>query len=95
MLVNPEIFAAQTQRYISLNFLKILVFCRNDGLLMENYGLGTHSDKMCADKYFNWKYVPQIPHNLFGPSAQIDQLFGIFLKKAFIRCLLFMISKIN
>ena len=24
----------------------------------------------------------EIPHNLFGPSAQIGQLFGIFLKKA-------------
>ena len=57
MLVNSELFAAQTQIYIPLHFLKILVFCRNDGLLMDNYGLGTHSDKMCADKYFNWKYL--------------------------------------
>ena len=23
----------------------------------------------------------EIPHNLFGPSAQIGQLFGIFLKE--------------
>ena len=30
--------------------------------------------------------TPQIPHNLFGPSAQIGQLFGIFLKKALITC---------
>ena len=26
--------------------------------------------------------VPQIPHNSFGPFAQISQLFGIFLKKS-------------
>ena len=25
--------------------------------------------------------IPRIPHNLFSPSAQIGQLFGIFLKK--------------
>ena len=25
--------------------------------------------------------IPQIPHNSFGPSAQIRQLFAIFLKK--------------
>ena len=24
--------------------------------------------------------IPKIPHNLFGPSAQIGQWFGIFLK---------------
>ena len=30
--------------------------------------------------------IPQIPHNLFGPSAQIGQLFGIFLKKVLITC---------
>ena len=29
--------------------------------------------------------IPQIPHNLFGPSAQIGELFGIFLK-ALITC---------
>ena len=23
--------------------------------------------------------IPQIPHNLFGPSAQISQLFGIYM----------------
>ena len=25
--------------------------------------------------------IPQIPYNSFGPSAQIGQFFGIFLKK--------------
>ena len=25
--------------------------------------------------------TPQISHNLFGPSAQISQLFGIFIEK--------------
>ena len=30
--------------------------------------------------------IPQVPHNLFGPSAQIGQLFGIFKKKALITC---------
>ena len=28
----------------------------------------------------------ELPHNLFGPSIQIGQLFGIFLKKAVITC---------
>ena len=26
--------------------------------------------------------IPQVSHSLFGPKAQIDQLFGIFLKKS-------------
>ena len=30
--------------------------------------------------------VPQISHNLFGPSAQIGQLFEIFLRRIFITC---------
>ena len=30
--------------------------------------------------------IPQIPYNLFSPSAQIGQLFGIFKKKALITC---------
>ena len=41
---------------------------------MENHGLGTHNEKMRADK------IPQIPHNLLCPSTQIRHLFGIFLK---------------
>ena len=73
MLVNPELIAAQTQVCIPLNFLKILVFCRNDGLLVENYGLGTHSDKIYADKYFNWKYLkyPTIYWAHLSKSAKI------------------------
>ena len=35
--------------------------------------------------------IPQIPHNLFDLSAQIGQLFGIFLKKALITCPLSMV----
>ena len=30
--------------------------------------------------------VSQIPHNFFGPSAQIGQSFGMFLKKVLITC---------
>ena len=30
--------------------------------------------------------MPQIPQNLFGPSAQIGQLFGIFLKRVLFTC---------
>ena len=30
--------------------------------------------------------ILQTPDNLFGQSAQIGQLFGIFLKKALITC---------
>ena len=46
--------------------------------------------------------IAQIPHNLFGPSTQIGQLFGIFLKKAlhmsmvhFINILFFCLNKNN
>ena len=34
--------------------------------------------------------IPQIPLNLFVPSAQIGQLFGIFKKKTLITCSLSM-----
>ena len=37
------------QIYIPLKCLKSLAFCRNNGWLMENHGLGTHNDKLCAD----------------------------------------------
>jgi hypothetical protein len=37
--------------------------------------------------------IPQIPHNLFDPSAQIGQLFVIFLKK--ITCALSMVFGIE
>ena len=30
--------------------------------------------------------IPQIPNNLLSPSAQIGQLFGIFLKESLIAC---------
>ena len=38
--------------------------------------------------------IPQIPHNLCSPSAQIGQLFEMFLKKALITCPLSMPSQI-
>ena len=39
--------------------------------------------------------VPQIPHNLLGPSAQISQLFGTSLKNAHITCPLSMVKGIH
>ena len=54
---------------------------------MENHGIGTQNEKMCN---FNWKY-PHVPHNLFCPSAQIGQLFVMFLWKILITCLLSLI----
>ena len=51
---------------------------------MENHGLGTHNDKIFDNMWFNRKYVSQIPPNFFGPSTQIGQLYGIFLKNALI-----------
>ena len=39
--------------------------------------------------------IPQIPHNFFGPSAKIGQLFGNFLKKVLITCPMSMINYIN
>ena len=47
---------------------------------MENHGLGTHNDKICA-KSSTENTSSIIPHNLFGQSAQIAQSFGTFLKK--------------
>ena len=51
---------------------------------MENHGIGTHNDKNCV--LIVQLEIPQIPYNLLGPPAQIGQLFGIFFKKALIRC---------
>ena len=49
---------------------------------MENNGLGTHNRKFWAE---NSMEIPQIPYNLLDnllrPSAQIGQLFRIFLRK--------------
>ena len=40
---------------------------------------------------YGLKVQLEIPHNLFGPSVQISQLFGIFLKKVLITCPLSML----
>ena len=45
---------------------------------MENHRVVTHNKKNVLRVQLE---MPQIPHNLFGPFAQIGQLFGIFLKK--------------
>ena len=48
-----EFFPAQIHIPIpNIYFFEIsesLAFCRNNGWLMENHGLGTHNDKLCAD----------------------------------------------
>ena len=53
---SKSLFAAQIQiqipipnKYLGCGF-KGLVFCRNNGQLMEKSGQGTHSTKMGADK---------------------------------------------
>ena len=50
---------------------------------MENHGLGTQHGKMCTEIQLE---MSQISHNLFGPSAQIGQLSGMFLKKSLFTC---------
>ena len=50
---------------------------------MENHQLGTHNDKMRSKS--STGNTPNT-HNLFGPFAQIRQLFGIFLVNANITC---------
>jgi hypothetical protein len=45
---------------------------------MENH-LWKYDDKICTES--STENTPTILHNLFGPSAQIGQLFGIFLRK--------------
>ena len=39
---------------------------------MENHEPGTQNDKMCAEPQLE---TPQIPNNLFGPSAKIWDIF--------------------
>ena len=55
---------------------------------MENHRVGTHNEEIVLIVQLE---MPQIPHNLFGPFAQIGQLFGIFLKRAAITCPLSML----
>ena len=62
-----------------VKWMKTLTFCRKNGLVMQNHGLGIHRDKIWADNN-NLKY-PKIPHNLFGWSAQSAKIFGILEKK--------------
>ena len=47
--MQPQ-FISQTQIDNPLNYFKIIVFCRNNGWLMEKHGQGTHSTKMGANK---------------------------------------------
>ena len=47
--------------------------CRNNGWLLENHGLGTCVESSTGN-------TPN-SHNLFGPSAQIGQLFGVHIFK--------------
>ena len=54
-------FISQSQINISFKCLKSLAFCRNNGYLMENHGLGTHIDK------FNWKY----------PTVNLDLRYNV------------------
>ena len=52
-------------------------FCRNNGWLMENHGLGTQNDKMCADSL-----IPQIPHTIYLAHLQkLANYLGCFWKK--------------
>ena len=52
-------FISQSQIYIPLKCLRNLVFCWNNGWLMENRGIGTLYDEMCADK--STGNTPNIP----------------------------------
>ena len=52
-----------------------MFFCRNNGFIIKNNGLGTHDNKICV--YSSAGNTP----NLFDPFAQIGKLFGILMKK--------------
>ena len=56
--------------------MKTLAFCRKNGLLMENQGLGIHMVTK-----FQQIVLQKIPQNLFGSSAQSVKIFGIFEKR--------------
>ena len=51
---------------------------------MKHHEQGTQNDKMYAKS--STGNTLNTPYNSFRPSAQIDQLLGIFLKKALITC---------
>ena len=61
---------------------KQYLFSRNNGRLIESHELGTHNDKICSESSTGSSTgsTPNVPH-LFGPSAQICQLFGIIFEK--------------
>ena len=64
--------------------MKIIAFCRKNGLVMQNQGLGIHSDKIWADSSTKntLKYrIPKILYNLLGQSAQLAKIYWIFEKK--------------
>ena len=67
--LNPWFFAAQIQIPIRNKYLEFgyrgLVFCRNNGQLMENIDMGLTVPKWVL---INWPKVPQMPQN---SSAQI------------------------
>ena len=48
---------------------------------MESHESGIHSDKIVGDISYYYPKYRKIPHNLFGRSAQLAKIFGIFEKK--------------
>ena len=59
--------------------MKTLAFCRKNGLLMENQGLGIHM--VTKFQQIVLQKIPKIPQNLFGSSAQSVKIFGMFEKR--------------
>ena len=45
---SPILCVPNSNKYFGFGY-KDIIFCRNNGWLMENHGLGTHNDKLCAD----------------------------------------------
>ena len=58
-------------------------------LIMENYGLGSHNDKI-----FNWKYPKYSTIYSVHLPKSANKLIGMFLKKTLIKCPLSMLDAI-
>ena len=73
---------SQSQIENPVKCIKTLTFCRKNGLVMQNYGLGIHSDKIWAYSMYNQK-IPLKTTKLIWPICQLAKIFGIFkyLKK--------------
>ena len=60
--------------------MKILAFCKKRGLVMQNYGLELHRDKIWVDSTTK-NTLEYLTKKLFVWSALLAKIFGIFNNK--------------